>query len=309
MNATNNEMLNTMAKAKLLFFWLFSIIAVSLVGIVAYRSATVKLPLDHKQSRATNDAAFEILLQNAKRNAADAVSKRSAEFSEFINSRKIGAKEFSEDVVSFQGKWAAVKPMLPGTAGDGHKTYLVEKFNQHIFTPDALKNATNRSITGGIRDIELIENELAIALRQEILGRSLSPSELPIVTAEFKNAIDAMVLASKKDVTMAAGSLVTSEVVSQISTQVLIRLGATAGIFGVAAANSWWTLGAAMVIGIAVDAVWDYVTQPAKAIEKEMVLELEKMSLNGSAVIRSELTKVVVARSLLWQKTVKDALQ
>lgn len=308
MNATNNETLNTMSKAKLFIFSLIAIIAMSLVSIVAYRSETGNLPRDHKQSRATIEAAFEILLQNAKRNAAEAVSKRSVEFSDFINSRKIGAKAFSEDVVSFQGKWAAVKQMLPGTAGDGHKTYLVEKFNERIFTPVDLKNATNRSITGGIQDIEGIENELAIALRQEILGRSLSPSELPIVTAEFKNAIDAMLLASKKDVTMAAGSLVTSEVVSQISTQVLIRLGATAGILGVATANSWWTFGAAMVIGIAVDAVWDYVTQPAKAIEKEMVLELDKMSLNGSAVIRSELTKVVAARSLLWQKTVKEAL-
>lgn len=298
-----------MSKTKILILSLIAVIAVGLAGLAVYRSATGNLSVEHKRSRAVIETASKVLLQNAKMKADEAVSKRSAEFSEFVNSRKIGAKEFSEDVVSLKGKWVAGKAMLPWADKDGHKKYVVEKFNEHIFTPDDLKNATNRSITGGLQDIERIENELAVALRQEILGRALSPSELPIVTTQFRNAIDAVLNASKTDLAMSAGNLVTSEVVTQIATQVVIRLGASISILGAAAASSWWTVGGALVIGVAVDAIWGYVTQPAKKIESEMVLELDKMSINGSAVIRSELVKVVAARSVLWQEAVKKALQ
>lgn len=298
-----------MSKTKILILSLIAVIAVGLAGLAVYRSATGNLSVEQKRSHAKIETARKALLQKAKIQADEAVSKRSAEFSEFVNSKKVGAKAFSEDVVSWRGKLVAAKCMLPGTAPDCHKKYVVEKFNEHIFTPDDLKNAMNRSITGGLQDIERIENELAVALRQEILGRSLSPSELPIVTTEFRNAIDAVLKASNRDVVSSAGNLVTSEVVTQIATQVLIRLGASISILATAAASSWWTFGGAMVIGVAVDAIWGYVTQPAKQIESEMVLELDKMSINGSAVIRSELAKVVAARSLLWQKTLKNAIQ
>ena len=108
---------------------------------------------------------------------------------------------------------------------------------------------------------------------------------------------------------MATGGLVATEVSSQIGAQVLVRLGVSAGILATAATNSWWTLGGALVIGVAVDALWSYVTHPAATIENQMVLELNKMALNGSSLIQEELKKIVSTRSLLWQKTLKDSLQ
>lgn len=296
-----------MTKAKPIILSLIAVM-VMLVPLV-YWGITGSPTIDKRPSRAEMEAACEILLQNAKMKADQAVTKRAAEFTEFINSRKLGAGAFAQDVVSLKGKWVAAKSMVPGTDKVGHEKYVIAKFNEHIFKPEDLERATNRAINGGIYDVDGIENELAIALRQEISGQSLSPSDLPTVAAEFKNAINLALRDSKKDVIMATGGLVATEVSSQIGAQVLVRLGVSAGILATAATNSWWTLGGALVIGVAVDALWSYVTHPAATIENQMVLELNKMALNGSSLIQEELKKIVSTRSLLWQKTLKDFLQ
>ncbi|MGB4911881.1 MAG: hypothetical protein WBO95_07045 [Candidatus Dechloromonas phosphoritropha] len=102
-----------------------------------------------------------------------AINRRSLELASFIDSRKHGAKPFAEDIVSWHGKWRAVAPYLPFTAKDGHKKFVENKFEKHIFTQDELLSAMKLSIENGAKDIEGIENNLAVSLRTEIQGRSL----------------------------------------------------------------------------------------------------------------------------------------
>jgi hypothetical protein len=297
-----------MTKANFVILSLVAVIGASIAGIAAYRIATGNSPFEHKRTKAEIDAACQIHLQNAERKANEAVSRRAGEFSSFVDSRKPGAKPFSEDVVSLEGKWNAGKAMLPGMDKDGHRTFIIEKFNEHIFTPVDLANAMKRSIEGGVKDIEGIENELAVSLHKEMSGQPVSTSEIPKIGADFRSTIDTALAASRKDMKLAAGSLVASEVIAQIGTQVLLRLGVQAGILAAGVANSWWSFGGALVIGVAVDAMWDYVTKPAQSIEQEITTELTKLSLNGNGAIRGELTKLVAQRSELWKKTVKEAL-
>ena len=75
--------------------------------------------------------------------------------------------------MSWHGKWRAVAPYLPFTAKDGHKKFVENKFEKHIFTQDELLSAMKLSIENGAKDIEGIENNLAVSLRTEIQGRSL----------------------------------------------------------------------------------------------------------------------------------------
>jgi hypothetical protein len=247
------------------------------------------------------------LVQDARSRADAAVKKRAEEFKAFIDGRKGGAKPFSADVIGWKGSWQALKCQLPGMEDDCHKQYIAQKFSAHIFTPEDFRNAMNRSIAGGVKDIEGIENQLAVSLRKVILGRSLTPPELPLAEAEFKSSIEAARSASNDAVLKEAGGLVVTEVVTQITTQVLVRIGVTAGILTVAGANSWWTLGGSLVIGVAVAAIWDFFTHPADDIERAMIIELDKISSSGSAAIRVELTRKVAARSQLWETTVKEA--
>lgn len=261
-----------------------------------------------KRSRAEIEAACKKHVSEAEAKAASAIKRRASEFSDFIDSRKSGAKPFSKDIVGFYGKWRAVKPYLPFTKSDGHQEYVVGKFGEHIFTSEQLAASVKRAVEGSVKDLESIENELAVALRQEILGRSLAPDEIPIAAEEFKNAVERLVAASQWDAAKTVGSLVASEVAAQVGTQVLVRLGVSAGILGAGAANSTWSFGAAFVIGIVVDVIWTWIDDPAGDIEREMISALDKLSIDASTAIEEEMTKVIFQRGALWNKTVTEIL-
>ena len=249
------------------------------------------------------------LVRAAKLKADAAVQRRANEFTAFIDSKKVGAKPFSHDVIGWNGIWTVGKCKLPGTDDDCYRKYIAEKFSEHIFTPDDFRDAMNRTISGGVQDIDGIENQLAVSLRTIILGRPLTPSELPEAKAEFKRTIEVARSASNDAVLKETEGLLVTEVVTQVFSQVLLRMGVTAGIWTLGGANSAWTLGGSLVIAVVASAIWDFIAHPAEDIETAMIIELDKVSSSGSAAIKDELAKKVAARSQLWEKTVKETHQ
>lgn len=301
-----------MSKTKFFILAILAVAGLSLGAIWIFNLAEgdkpYSTPWESKRPRAEIEAACRQHVSDASTKASQAIERRSAEFSEFVRSRKSGAKPFSKDIVSLYGKWRTVNPYLPFTDKEGHKKYVIEKFDTHIFTDEQLAAAVRRAVEGSVKDLESIENELAVALRQEILGRSLAPNEVPIAAEGFKNAVERLIAASQRDAAKSAGSLVVSEVVAQVGTQVLVRLGVSAGILGAGAANSWWSFGAAFVIGIVVDVIWEWIDDPAGDIEREMVSALDKLAVDASTAIQEEMNKVISHRNELWNKTVTEML-
>jgi hypothetical protein len=272
------------------------LISVLFTGYIAFDSNSI-------------EAEKMALVQEAKIKADEAVQRRANEFTAFIHAKKVGAKPFSLDVIGLNGIWNAGKCQFPGKDDDCYKKYIAEKFSEHIFTPEDFGRAMNRSIAGGVQDIETIENQLAVSLQKVILGRSLTPTELPLAESEFKRTIEVARSASNDAVLKETGGLVVTEVVTQILSQVLLRMGVAAGIWTLGGANSGWTLGGSLVLAVVASAIWDFFAHPAEDIEKGMLIELDKVSSSGSAAIKDELTKKVSARSQLWEKTVKETHQ
>lgn len=301
-----------MSKTKFFILSLVAIVGVTFGAIWAFNalsgSTPYSTPEPPKRDPAELKAACQQHVRDADRKAAEAIAKRSREFAAFIESKKPGAKPFSKDIVSFYGKWRAVKPYLPFTQENGHKEYVEEKFAKHIFSRSDLAAAMRLAIEGSIKDIESIENELAVALRQEVLGRPLAPDEIPIAAEQFKKAIEQLVAASQRDAAKAAGSLIVSEVAVQVATQVMIRLGVSAGILATGAANSWWSFGGALVIGVVVDLVWGWIDDPEGDIEREMHVALDRLSSQASSAINEEMNKVVAQRSEIWTETIEGIL-
>lgn len=343
-----------MSKTKFFCFATVAIVAISFGGIRLFQFVAGDNPYSGectpKRSRAEIEEACQKHVREADSNATAAIKKRASEFSEFIESRKSGAKPFSTDIVSLYGKWRAARPvgetilryaivyqelvlptawlyeMMTGEKDpveedldkvlkgeplfdkESHIVFIAEKFDEHIFSSTELAQAMQRCIEGAVKDIEEIENELAVALRKEILGRSLKPDEAPIAAEEFRTAIERLVAASQWDAAKTVGSLVVSEVAAQVGTQVLARLGVSAGILGAGAANSWWSFGAALVIGIVVDVIWEWIDDPAGDIEREVITGLDKLSIDASTAIEEEMNTIVSQRSELWDKTVTEML-
>jgi hypothetical protein len=302
-----------MPKIKFILLSLVAIVCLTFGAIWVFNALTGSIPYSTpeppRRDPAELKAAFQQHVRAADRKAAEAIAKSSREFAAFIESKAAGAKPFSKDIVSFYGKWRAVKPYLPFTQEGGHKEYVEEKFAQHIFSTSDLANAMRLAIEGSIKDIESIENELAVALQQEVLGRTLAPDEIPIVAVEFKKAIEQLVAASQRDAAKAAGSLIVSEVAAGVATQVMIRLGISAGILATGAANTWWSFGGALVIGLVVDLVWGWIDDPEGDIEHEMNVALKNLSLQASSAINEELGRVVAQRSKIWAKTIEGVAQ
>ena len=295
-----------MKKTKFFLLSLIVIAGVSLGSIWLFNVVMGDVPYTDQRSHAEVQKALQQHIRDADRKAVNAISKRVSEFTSFIDSRKSGAKPFSADVVSFKSKWLVIKSKLPFTDKDAHRNFIVQKFNQHIFTQEDLALAVKRTVEASIKDLEGIENELAVAMRQEMLGRSLRPDEVPIASDKFKSAIALLVTASQWDTTKSAGSLVVSEVVAQVATQVLVRLGISGGILAAGASTSVWTAGAGIAIGLVVDAIWSWIDDPAEDIEREMIQALNKLSSESSAAIRDEMNKVVAQRSALWTKAINE---
>ena len=301
-----------MSKTKFFLLSLVAVFAISSGAIWIFQFVAEDKPYSGERGpnrlRTGVEAACNEHLREADTKAADAIRKRASEFSQFIESRKPGAKPFSQEVVSMYGKWRAVSPHLPFTNKEGHKIYVIEKFDTHIFTNEQLAAAVRRAVEGSVKDLESIENELAVALRREILGRPLAPDEAPIAEEGFKIAVERLVSGAQLDAVKSAGSLVASEAAAEVATYALVNLGVSAGILSTAAANSWWTYGAAAVIGLVVNALWEWIDDPAGDIEREMVTALDNLSSDASTAIQEEINKVVAQRSVHWKKTVAEML-
>ena len=234
--------------------------------------------------------------------AEEVAANRANELFTFIMSKKKGARPFAENVTSWYGKWRVVKPYIPGTDADGHKTYVEELFANHVFTKQELGQRLKRTIEDAVLDMEAIQNRLAVKLKQEVTGGTSTTIDGTVVADEFRHSIEQIVATSQWDAQKTAGALVVSEVVSAIGMQVLIRLGVSAGILGTGAANSWWSLGGSVVIGVIVDLLWEWVDDPTGDVEREVGKAVESLARRCDSALCEELQKVNQQKQELWLK-------
>jgi len=178
-----------------------------------------------------------------------------------------------------------------------------EKFSEHILSEADLAAAMRRAINGSIKDIEQIENELAVHLYQEIMGRSVLPNEIPIVEEHFSKAVEELVAAARHDAAKAAGNVIVAEAVSQIATKVFTRLGVSSGILTMGASQSWWTFGASFGIGILASIIWEWIDDPVGDIEVGVTSVLSHLSAEISAAFATEMNMIISQRSEIWRNS------
>ena len=293
-------------KSQLLLLWLTVIAGITIIALSLFHTvvgdkpyAATWIPIRTKDEI---KAACQQHVAAADQRANAAVAKRAEEFASFIASRKTGASPFATEVVSLYGKWRVVKSFLPFTPKDDHRHYVDGLFTRHIFSIAEIAAAMRLAIEGSIKDLEGIENELAVALRQEMLGRSLKPDEIPIAAEHFRKAIDQMVKASQFDAAKTVGNLIVSEVAAQAATQVVLRLGISSGILATGAASSWWSLGGGLLAGIIADMVWGWFDNPRGDIERELHKALDQLSQKAAHSIQNEMSKIISERRNMWSQ-------
>ncbi|MDX9753600.1 MAG: hypothetical protein RBU29_06535 [bacterium] len=302
---------DTVNKAKFLILATITIVTLSFAAIWIFQLATGQKPYYQPwsyRSQAEIETKCKEHITVAEAQVAEVLKRRTNEFCEFIQARKEGAQPFSKDLISWYGKWRAVKPYLPFAKDEGHTEYVTEKFNQHIFSKEELAEAMTRAIMACIKDLESVENHLAAELRQEIMGQSIPPDQIPIAEKEFSQVMEQLVAASQWDAAKTVGNLAASEIVSYVATHVMIHLGVSLGILTAGAVNSTWTFGISTLIGLIVDVIWEWIDDPAGDIEREMKKALDQLSNDASQALYDELQQVATQRSQLWNQAVTEML-
>lgn len=284
------------------------VMLVGIGGYGVYRGINALSPSTKRASVAVRTAVKRHIAQSTDR-AHQAAVARAAEFEVFIRERKTaGLVDFSKDVTSYRSSWLAIKSKLPFTDADEHRQFVADAFGRRLFTPAQLSERVARIVQAFERDLLEEQNKLAVLVRQEIGGGVLPPTVAAVAHQDMARAVAVVAGSAQSGATAKVGSLVVSEAVSTIASQVLVRLGVTAGILSAAAATSWWTLGAGVAIGFAVDAAVKYFKNPEEDVRKDVERALDEFAATGKDTIQQELGQAVAKRSAFWNQAAKGML-
>ena len=299
------------------FIPLLSVLVFGVLGTVNYflkepQGDTYELnppPVIHTRSKVEVKKACEKHISDAERKLREIIASRSEHFADYILSCKTGSRPFGEEVTSWYGKWRLVKGFLPFTEKGGHKKFVAKQFGKYIFTKEEVDQKMRQTVANIMRDIEGVQNELAVQIKKEILNSSIEPSEIPVVQKEFDNTIESIIKASQWDVGKTVGNLIVSEVASSILGQIVAQMGVDAGILGTAAANSWETFGASLLVGIIVDMVWEWIDDPAGDIAVKVDESLDTMAYDSKLAIQKRMDKILEIKKRAWNEVVERDLK
>ena len=110
-----------------------------------------------------------------------------------------GTPAFGKAVLSFRGKWAYLQAKLPWAEGDEHLRSLQAKFEQHVFTPDELRQTIESSVAQFVADLDAIENQLLVDVRTDLSEGELAAAiALPahdeaLFRQEYQRLVDEVV--------------------------------------------------------------------------------------------------------------------
>lgn len=284
-----------------------SLALMGLGGFALYRALNSQSPTSRPNPAAIR-AAVERHISESTARANQSAAIRAAEFEAFIQDRKTGLVGFSKDVTSYKSTWLAIKGKLPFSDANEHRRFVEEAFGKWLFTPSQLSERVAGIVKAFEQDLLEEQNNLAVLIRQEIGGALLPPRDAAAVHQDMARAVATAAGSAQSGTTARVGSLVVSEAVAAIASQVLVRLGVTVGILSAGAASSWWTLGAGVAIGFAVDAAVKYSKNPEEDVRKDVERALDEFALAGKDSIKKELEQAAGKRSTFWHEVAKGMI-
>lgn len=277
-------------------------------GYVVYRGINTQSPSSKRTSEAVRSAVDRYVVESTAR-ANQAAAARAAGFESFVQERKTaGLVDFAKDVTSYKSSWLAIKGKLPFTDANEHRQFVADAFGKRLFTPAQLSERVAGIVTAFDQDLLEEQNKLAVLIRQEIGGGLVPLTDAPVAHQDMARAVAVAAGAAQSGATAKVGSLVVSEAVATIASQVLVRLGVTVGILSAGAATSWWTLGVGVAIGFAVDAAVKYLKNPVEDVRRDVGRALDEFAITGKDSVRLELEQAAGKRSTFWYAAAKGML-
>lgn len=242
--------------------------------------------------------ALRLHIQAARQKYEESIQQRTASINRFINSRMTGVKPFADKCTGWEAKYEVIR-------GRG-KQYVQREFSQRVFTDAELTRVVQQVIEDSVKDLEQIENELAVALEEELIGETITDNKKTVALESFRFAMQNLKGTVVTETKQAVASTITSEIITYLAAQTATSLGISGTAIGTGAVFSWGTFGVSLLVGFMVDYLWNWYDDPAGDIRKQTNTELSKMSGRLTSTLQGELGKFLEQRAGLWDKIVES---
>jgi len=237
-------------------------------------------------------------IQAARQKYEESIQLRTASINRFINSRMTGVKPFADKCTGWEAKYEVIR-------GRGEQ-YVKREFSQKVFTDAELSRVVQQAIEDSVKDLEQIENELAVALEEQLVGETITDDKKTVAIESFRFAMQNLRGTVVTETGQAIASTITSEIVAYLAVQTATSLGVSATLIGTGGAISWGTFGVSLIVGFMADYLWNWYDDPAGDIRQQTNTELSKMSGRLTSTVQGELGKFLEQRAGLWDKIVES---
>lgn len=228
----------------------------------------------------------------------------------FFDEAKGHADDFADDVLGFYSKYKLIRGQ--------HERYLRDKFSEHFFAPDELKQAMTSAVESYVAELEAIDNRMLVDIRLDVAdipaAQPLARMPVPELQSRFRKICAKIEGITGADLAVDVGKAIADVIVTSVVALVVARLGTSATVLGVGAASGAWSLGIGLVISVIVDqiigAVWNWTYDPHGKLMKMMKNKLEEIRSTvfdgdaGQPGLREELRRYAEKRALVRREAV-----
>lgn len=246
-----------------------------LYRLVAYQSAPAKATPEE----------VEATLAWADRESQKAVEQALHGLDPLFDRAKRNAPPFAERVLSWRAQWTFVSDMLGPDPGEAYRQFVRAAFEECFFGQDDLEREVGRIVGSFLKELRRIDEQVWQRIGMERPKLPL-PEKAIIPEPRFAQRMLDEFSARAQDTTIRVvrdeivrGAMAT--MLGEVLTQLTVRLGISAGIWGLGAATSPITYGGSFAAAWVVDSilaqVCDSWTDPGGSLSNVMSSRLEKL--------------------------------
>lgn len=197
-------------------------------------------------------------------------------------------RAFAETCLGWQSKWLLIKDKL--NTSNEHIQLIEQSFRTSIFDQAELERLLQQCTTAYVQELNSIDGEMLVRLRADLatLPAGTVPAlfDSEMIQANYRESLQRAIAASQSDLLAEVGREVVSDVVGNVITAAVVKLGVSSGILGTSAASGVATAGLGLAIGFGIDLVITEITDPVGKLTVEMdgrLRTLKEAILNGTS--------------------------
>jgi len=228
----------------------------------------------------------------AHEDAQQATQKCLAELQAWFDERSTHVYELADDLLCMTAKWNLMASSLPWGDHSVFSRYVEWRFRERLFSAEDLKSRVALVSRHLSQALSGVENRLMVNVRAdlaELPSENLAPESPETFAQAYHHAVDAALRDGQMAVLIEGGQLVLDEIITQLMMRVIAGALAdglvSAGILGAGAMGAPETLGISVVLGLIVDQIVGWFTNPEGRLAgklSQQIKVIENLVFNGT---------------------------